>query len=199
MFANILQQEQTSFGLNTASPLMRGKSHVSQALQLKNPPLSQVLQMCCALTKYLTLHTHTPMHAHIKHTHIRTERFSNMPLNGTTKYGLWFHKSCRWRSYVLPVPATGDKSAPVCAFSTDWSPGNPSSWLKSSKHKETHRHTLIKARAIHSHNLLPLPKLFTFHDMSFNLDPKHATNGWLCFRCNVITRFVSGDLEKVRL
>lgn len=119
MFANILQQEQTSFGLNTASPLMRGKSHVSQALQLKNPPLSQVLQMCCALTKYLTLHTHTPMHAHIKHTHIRTERFSNMPLNGTTKYGLWFHKSCRWRSYVLPVPATGDKSAPVCAFSTD--------------------------------------------------------------------------------
>lgn len=39
MFANILQQEQTSFGLNTVSPLMRGKAHVSQALQLKNPLL----------------------------------------------------------------------------------------------------------------------------------------------------------------
>lgn len=72
---------------------------------------SQVLQMCWALTKRLALHTH----AH-KHTHIHTEQFSNMPLNGTTKYSPWFHKSCGWRSCVLPVPATGDKSA-LCVLS----------------------------------------------------------------------------------
>lgn len=80
MFANILQQEQTSFGLNTASPLMRGKAHVSQALQLKTL-FSQVLQMCWAFDQASSFtYTHTRIHAQTY------GAVFNMPLNGTTKY-----------------------------------------------------------------------------------------------------------------
>lgn len=75
---------------------------------------------------------------------------------------------------------------PVCAFSTDWSPGHPSSWLKSSKHKEKNpRNTLIKARAMHTQPA-PLPKLLTFDVL--NLNPKLLIDG-----------YISGIMFKVRL
>lgn len=147
MFANTLQQEQTSFGLNTAFPLMRRKAHVSQALQLK-PPSSPECCKCAALW---------PSVYSVTCTHIHMEQFSNMSLNGNPKYILRFHKSCGWRSCALPVPANWWQIGPVCAFITDWSPGHPSSWLKSSKHNEPPRNTLIKARATHTHVLLSFP------------------------------------------
>lgn len=73
------------------------------------PPSPKCKQICWALTKCLALRAHTPAHK-------QSKQFSNMLLNGPTKYSLRFHKSCKRRSCVLPAPATGDKSA-LCALS----------------------------------------------------------------------------------
>lgn len=53
MFANILQREQTSFGLSTASPLMRGKAHVSRAPSAENPLSPRAESVSRNLTKRL--------------------------------------------------------------------------------------------------------------------------------------------------
>lgn len=57
MFANILQREQTSFGLSTASPLMRGKAHVSRAPSAENPLFPRAESVPRNLTKRLIART----------------------------------------------------------------------------------------------------------------------------------------------
>lgn len=96
-------------------------------------PSFPALHTCTRSPTHASVYTYTQRPTH---TNTHNKQFTNMPLNGTTKYRRWFHKSCGWRSRVLPVPATGDKSA-LCVLFHYWLITRPSLLL--TKEQQTQR------------------------------------------------------------
>lgn len=155
-------------------------------------PSFPALHTCTRSPTHASVYTYTQRPTH---TNTHNKQFTNMPLNGTTKYRRWFHKSCGWRSRVLPVPATGDKSA-LCVLFPYWLITRPSLLL--TKEQQTQRKppetpSLRPKPYIHI-TWLPLrpsaPQTFLFlfffpiWRYVLNLDLSHVSNKWPCFRCS---------------